>query len=504
MDGISCYFISLTGNLGFILTYTSALVLTVFNFAAVVYPHVFYKRDMLIPAGFATLASWIIGVLVAVLAVGFDIPTVAKCTPVSLMPRYGILTLVVTCLLCTFIVVVLNVKLVRYFRMFRIHPDLSRGKNITEPQRGTSSHLNDPEDPRNDSKSKQGSLRLTPKTNDQENSTALTSCRNQTATREPNRASRCSNEAVSDEKSTENCRRETMDIFVVNVKCQATRPLSDSACNAFLRINGPSTSSDSDDKPLPSTGSQKSPKRMKIDNHCTVRSHIEVNESPCLPEIQHTAQPFRKNESPCLQQNLDLTTPFMNEESLFLPRNYDRAQRLIKNESPCLPEDHGTAQLSNKNENIRTSEPQDSFQSQQENVTNGSIENQVPVRPMSADSYACLPQPEDTAQKPANPAQQRPTKSVRDKTIMMTLVILTFYTCFMNLFFTLYLLWSATLNTFEAKTELVKSLKGKIAVMLIVLNAALNPYFYLFRLINLNDIKRVMERVKTRCALCQR
>ncbi|RUS74943.1 hypothetical protein EGW08_017298 [Elysia chlorotica] len=103
----------------------SAVVLCSFNFAAVFYPHVFYRREMLVPAAVATVASWVVGVSVTVLAVNPDFPADIACTPIPLMPRYGVMTLASTCLLCTIIVVAINIKLVLYFRKFRIHSSLA-------------------------------------------------------------------------------------------------------------------------------------------------------------------------------------------------------------------------------------------------------------------------------------------------------------------------------------------------------------------------------------------
>ena len=117
---ISCYLISLLLFLGSVLTYMSTVILSVFNFAAVFYPHVFYRREMLGPAGLAILGSWIVGISVSVPAVGSEFPAGRACTPVPLMSRYGVATLTSTCLLCTIIVVAINMKLVHYFRKSRI------------------------------------------------------------------------------------------------------------------------------------------------------------------------------------------------------------------------------------------------------------------------------------------------------------------------------------------------------------------------------------------------
>ncbi|GFR94035.1 hypothetical protein ElyMa_000908600 [Elysia marginata] len=298
---------SLGSTLGFILTYISALVLAVFNFAAVFYPHVFYKREMLRPAGAAILASWIVGLLVSVLAVGFDTPTQTKCHPVPLMPRYGILTLVLTCLLCTVFIVVLNVRMVMYFRTFRIHSCIPLNESTNQPLQRLGSDVKDPTPIKAEPQDRRRPLTQALRSCDQEQvNVVLTNVKNLRATPEQSQPNSWSSEAESDSTSFSqtNLRETAMDVFVAEVDLQAEGSPPDVACQTLSSdTHSIKTSTEFLDNLSVMTESPKPPTALDIDYNRPSDQHRNM-----VPPLMRKTGPRIPQGSNWMNQSNDKVT----------------------------------------------------------------------------------------------------------------------------------------------------------------------------------------------------
>ncbi|GFR94023.1 hypothetical protein ElyMa_000908300 [Elysia marginata] len=579
IDGNSCYFKSLGTYLGFILTYISALVLAVFNFAAVFYPHVFYKREMLTPAGFAILASWIVGLLVSVLAVGFDTPTQTKCYFITTMPRYGILTLSLTCLLCTVIIVVLNVRMFLYFRTFRIHSYIPPNKYTNQLKRDSTQAFKDSIAKRDKSKTRQNPLTLASEILPYDDNdfvlTHFNDLRVISKQREHNR--RSSETATNGSLSTGSNGGKPLDIFAVKVDFQAEGCLPGStSCQISTGAQSSQTRSGLLDSPSQLTEIPKISPAISTDYLEPSCQHQHQHNAPswmsnissCLPlrpykmkqikekdaeqlsegspQIKRKMQPFTKNKRIPSSTSLDascslqihnkvhpLIKPMKEIDTLSSPhshgtiqpdgenesaislQHHNIAQSMTHTESPCPQQRYKNAKTLRKNENFGSLQRKDTFHPVSTDMSHYLTRNHSRSHSSARDESSRSTQLNSTVQRSRkttrdassrstqlNSTVQRSRKTTRDKTIMMTLVMLTFYTCCMNLSFTISLLWAASLNSYEAKLELIESQCGKISIILILLHAVLNPYFYMFRLVTFNDIKTVLEQALTRRPVC--
>ncbi|GFS05586.1 hypothetical protein ElyMa_004685400 [Elysia marginata] len=338
---ISCYFKALAMALGFFLTYTSAVVLSIFNFAAVFYPHTFYKREMLMPACLATLASWVVGVLVSVFAVGFNILSVSACTPIPLMPRYGVMTLAIICLVCSLLVAAMNIKLVQYFRKVRVQPSAAPSRD-ERPQCQQSSMINDP-----------GSLNhvtlqmlsggrghakaLKTDCIELQNTSVMTNVWSKTTRSESGQHKRQNRETkLDDQTGIKKPVERASDLFIVNMDEKAMAILPPSASKTITLSKSTAEdflSCDSDDTKVFSR---------------TSFYDTDYDTDFFIPQIDGKEQKSRKNESCCSSQNQNTVQLTRTNDTGCHPINKDLVQRPRKIKRRCSTENKNTQQQPRK------------------------------------------------------------------------------------------------------------------------------------------------------------
>ncbi|RUS80942.1 hypothetical protein EGW08_011293 [Elysia chlorotica] len=504
---ISCYLISLMTFLGFALSHMSAVVLSSFNFAAVFYPYLFYNRDMLLPAGLATLASYIVGLIVSVLAVGFelvDIPYGTKCTPVPLMPRYGVITLATTCLICTFIVVLINSKVMKYFRKSRInsHPHIHSNTSSLPVEVGSVTNVTS-------SSRLISSLRffncrlgqrnsLTYDTNDQGRKAVLkyfpclkTEPGNYTnnSTSSPvigleiKQVCIDSQDAyalaleppyASDDKTTEYCPGGLRDTSLgsgsqdipSNTRASYTQASSENTCSNTNGVwNFP--------KNVPTVKALYENHELSTQGH-NEKEPMNITESSVSPRKLDKLEPTRTYGS-CFSESATLeiktTTSSVDPHTIGSSLALDQPEDI-----PDKPEGH------HHGETGPQVKPNREIATQEEAVS--ASKSQIMVQLMDKEPAFCSSKIH---------ASVHPRR--RNKTILVTLVLLTLWACCLNFPLTLYLLRSGSLETLEAKHEFLRSPMGSVSILLMGIQATLSPYVYLFRLISINDIKTMARDI---------
>ena len=316
---LSCYVLSLFSFLGFVLSYSSAVVLSIFNCAAVFYPHVFYNREMLVPAGLATLASWTVGLAVSVLAVGFksyNIPTGTDCTPIPLMPRYGVVTLASVCLLCTCVVVGINMKLVQYFRKSRFHSNASVNQKASPPQLANDAAAKDRKNFETGSRPKTISVQIrkkswTPCRCDNENEAVLKESRRPGMAR--------MNGDVRQDMSVKARRGGSLGVHVIDVEPQTVAPASPLVYNTSKDFW-----SKTHDKSNSSCSRDIQPIVVDVDEPA-VWVNKDIESSRFSQNIQGTEQTKEKKNDSFVQSQIN-RPPRDRFENCFSPQSQDNVQ----------------------------------------------------------------------------------------------------------------------------------------------------------------------------------
>ncbi|KAK3760352.1 hypothetical protein RRG08_063876 [Elysia crispata] len=595
---------------------------------------------MLVPAGLATLASWTVGLAVSVLAVGFksyNIPTGTGCTPIPLMPRYGVVTLATSCLVCTLLVVAINMKLVQYFRKVFVVSITFGSKNISQPQRTIRSASNDKRSLRSDCRQKLSVLYRC----NQQRCVVLNKFRSERIGPGDDEKSGLSRDVnLIQETHQRQSSLRNQDVFTVKIEHQQTFPptasLPRTSQYVSCKTHYPSHPSDSHDINFSAADVYKLAFRANKDrdNGCTspqIQGRGKTNDkkyhgSPqsqimtrrlyptekCLsPQSQDKVKPCLNNMSCCSLQtqeklrsaeikeirSFDSTPPALEasaqetQEPVFMFASHAlasgvrpqrgpvaiRAEEETRGRSSPKPpvairaEEETRGRSSPKppvairaEEDTRgrsSPKPPVAIRAEEETRGRSSPKPPVAIRAEEETRGRSSPKPpvaigaeeetrgrsspkppvairaeEDTRgrsspkppvaigaeeetrgrsspqppvplqplRKSCRPPQHQATVQPRrrNKTILITLVILSLWACGMNLPLTLYLFMSGSLDTIEAKKELLFSLKGSIPVIFIVAQAVLNPCLYLFRLIDVKDVKRKVNDTWRYFGLC--